>query len=101
MGSDITLGLAPDYLGFDLIMDDSMPEPCVLLSNRGSESETMEAHNVVPITSMRKLRKLRVAVDRKLYRLCNLVERYFNKLKKDRRVTTCYKKLQKASWASS
>ena len=41
---------------------------------------------------MRKTRKLRVAVDRALYRLRNLVERCFNKHKNARRVATRYDK---------
>ena len=85
MRSDITPGQTSDYLGFDLIMDDNLPEPSVLLADRGYDSdrvrETMEARNVVPVITMRKSRKLRVAVDRTLYRLRNLVERCFNKLK--------------------
>lgn len=46
----------------------------------------MEARNIVPVIPMGKSRKLRVEVDRKLYRLRNLVERCFNKLKNARRV---------------
>jgi transposase len=87
---------AYDYLGFDLVMDDNLPEPSVLLADRGYDSdrvrETMEARNVVPVIPMRKSRKLRVAVDRTLYRLRNLVERCFNKLKNARRVATRYDK---------
>lgn len=41
---------------------------------------------------MRKTRKLGIAVDRRLYRLRNFVERCFNKLKNARRVATCYDK---------
>ena len=93
MRSDITPGQTSDYLGFDLIMDDNLPEPSVLLADRGYDSdrvrETMEARNVVPVITMRKLR---VAVDRPLYRLRNLVERCFNKLKNARRVATRYDK---------
>jgi transposase len=48
----------------------------------------MEARNVVPVIPMRKSRKLRVAVDRSLYKLRNLVERCFNKLMNARRVAT-------------
>ncbi len=96
MRSDITPGQTSDYLGFDLVMDDNLPEPCVLLADRGYDSdkvrETMEARNVVPVIPMRKSRKLRVAVDRTLYRLRNLVERCFNKLKNARRVATRYDK---------
>ena len=94
MRSDITPGQTSDYLGFDLIMDDNLPEPSVLLADRGYDSdrvrETMEARNVVPVIPMRKSRKLRVAVDRTLYRLRNLVERCFNKLKHFRRFATRY-----------
>ena len=68
MRSDITPGQTSDYLGFDLVMDDNLPEPCVLLADRGYDSDkvrkTMEARNVVPVIPMRKTRKLRVAVDR-------------------------------------
>lgn len=96
MRSDITPGQTSDYRGFDLVMDDNLPEPSVLLADRGYDSDkvrkTMEARNVVPVIPMRKSRKLRVAVDRTLYRLRNLVERCFNKLKNARRVATRYDK---------
>lgn len=41
---------------------------------------------------MRKTRKMRVAVDHTQYRLRNMVERCFNKLKSARRVATRYEK---------
>jgi transposase len=44
------------------------------------------------VIPMRKSRKLRVAVDRKLYLLRNLVERCLTKLKNARRVATRYDK---------
>ena len=99
MRSDITPGQTSDYLGFDIIMDDNLPEPSVLLADRGYDSDrvraTMEARNVVPVIPMRKARKLRVAVDRTLYRLRNLVERGCNKLKNARRVATRYDRCPK------
>ena len=77
-------------------MDDNLPEPRVLLAYRGYDSDnvrkTMEARNVVPVIPMRKIRKLRVAVNRKLYRLRNIVERCISKLKNARRVATRYDK---------
>ena len=92
MRSDITPGQTSDYLGFDLVMDDNLPEPCILLADRGYDSDkvrkTMEARSILPVVPMRKSRRLRVAVDRMLYRLRNLVERCFNKLKNARRVAT-------------
>jgi IS5 family transposase len=77
MRSDITPGQTSDYLGFDLVMYNNLPEASVLLADRGNDSdkvrETMEARNVVPVIPMRKSRKLRMAMDRTLYRLRNLV----------------------------
>jgi transposase len=101
MRSEITPGQTSDDLGFDLIMADTLPEPSALLADRGYDSDkvrkTMEARNVVPLIPMRKSRKLRVAVDRTLYRLRNLVERCFNKLKNARRVATRYDKTAESS----
>ena len=97
MRTEITAGQTSDYLGFDLVMADNLPEPSVLLADRGYDSDnirkTMEVRDVVPVIPMRKTRKLRVAVDRRLYRLRNLVERCFNKLKHFRRVATRFDKL--------
>ena len=96
MRTEITAGQTSDYLGFDLVMADNLPEPSVLLADRGYDSDnirkTMEVRDVVSAIPMRKIRKLRVAVDRRLYRLRNLVERCFNKLKNARRVATRYDK---------
>ena len=96
MRTEITPGQTSDYLGFDLIMENNLPEPRVLLADRGYDSDnirkTMEARNVMPVIPMRKTRKMRVGVDHSLYRLRNLVERCFNKLKNARRVATRYDK---------
>ena len=105
MRSDITPGQTSDHPGFDLVMDTNLPEPSVLLADRGYDADnarkTMEARNVVTVIPMWKSQKLGVAVDRSLYKLRNLVERRFNKLKNARRVATRYDKRQKASRASS
>ena len=98
--SDITPGQTSDYRGFDLVMDDNLRAPAVLIADRGYDSDkvrkTMEARNVVPVIPMRRSRRLRVVVDRALYRLRNLVERCFNKLKNARRVATRYDKTAKS-----
>ena len=52
----------------------------------------MERRVVLPVFPMRRSRKMRVGLDRSLYRLCNLVERGFNKLKNAHRVATRYEK---------
>ena len=73
-------------------MADNLPEPSVLLADRGYDSDnirkSMDMRAVLPVIPMRKTRKLRVAVARTLYRLRNLVERCFNKLKHFRRIAT-------------
>jgi len=96
MRTDITPGQTSDYLGFDLVMTDDLPEPKVLLADRGYDADrirkTMNERNILPQIPMRKSRKMRVGVDHRLYRLRNMVERCFNKLKNARRVATRYDK---------
>ncbi|GAB5430999.1 MAG: hypothetical protein EpisKO_03690 [Epibacterium sp.] len=96
MRTEITAGQTSDYLGFDLVMVDNLPKPSVLLADQGYDAdgirETMDKRDVLPVIPMRKSRKKRVGVDRSLYRLRNLVERCFNKLKNARRVATRYDK---------
>lgn len=100
MRSDITPGQTSDYPGFNLVVDDNLPKPSILLADRGHISdkvrETMSAHDVVPVIPMGKSRKLRGAMNRRLYRLRNLVKRCFNKLKKARRVATRYDKTKES-----
>jgi transposase len=96
MRTDITPGQTSDYQGFDLVMDDNLPEPRVLLADRGYDADrirkSMSKRDVMPQIPMRKNRKMRVGVDHGLCRLRNLVERCFNKLKNARRVATRYDK---------
>jgi transposase len=96
MRTEITAGQTSDYLGFDLVMADNLPTPSVLLADRGYDADSirksMGKRDVLPVIPMRKSRKKRIAVDRSLYRLRNLVERCFNKLKNARRVATRYDK---------
>jgi transposase len=94
--TDVTLGQTSDYLGFDLLVADNLPEVCILLADRGYDSqkvrETKEACNGAPVLPMRKSWKPRVAVGIKLLSLRNLIERCFNKLKNARRVASRYDK---------
>jgi len=96
MRADITPGQTSDYLGFDLVMNDNLPEPRVLLADRGYDADrirkAMSEREVLTQIPMRKSRKMRVGVDNRLYKLRNMVERCFNKLKNARRVATCYDK---------
>ncbi len=105
MRTEITAGQTSDYLGFDLGMADNLPTPSVLLADRGYDADSirksMGKRDVLPVIPMRKSRKKRIAVDRSLYRLRNLVERCFNKLKNARRVATRYDKTAESFLASS
>ena len=96
MRTEITPGQASDYLGFDLVMADNLPEPSVLLAGRGYDADSirnkMEARDVLTQIPMHKSRKMHLGVDHSLYSLRNLVERCFNKLKNARRVATRYDK---------
>ena len=96
MRTEITPGQTSDYRGFDMVMADNLPQPSVLLADRGYDSDSirksLDMKNVLPVIPMRKSRKKRIGVDRSLYRLRNRVERCFNKLKNARRVATRYDK---------
>ena len=91
--SEITPGQTSDYLGFDLVMADTLPAPSAQLAGRGYDAasirKSMDKRDVLPVIPMRKPRKARFGADRSIYRLCNLVERCFNKLKSARRAATC------------
>ena len=67
MRTEITPGQTSDYLGFDLVMVDNLPEPSVLLADRGYDAdsirEKMEVRHVLTQIPMRKSRKMRVGVD--------------------------------------
>lgn len=96
MRTEITSGQTSDYLGCDLVMADILPEPSVLLADRGYDIDSirkkMEARDVLTQVPMRKSRKMHVGVDHSLYSLGYLVERCFNNLKNARRVAIRYDK---------
>lgn len=96
MRTEITPGQDSDYTGYDLVMADNLPQPAVLVADRGYDSdkirEDVESRNAVPMIPMRKNRKVRKTVDMTIYTLRNMVERCFNKLKNSRRLATRYDK---------
>ena len=96
MRTEITPGQDSDYTGYDLVMADNLPQPAVLVADRGYDSDKIradvEGRNALPMIPMRKNRKVRKAVDMTIYTLRNMVERCFNKLKNSRRLATRYDK---------
>ncbi len=57
---------------------------------------TMERRDILTQIPMRKTRKMGVGVNQTLYRLRNMVQRCFNKLKNARRVATRFDKTAKS-----
>ncbi|SDK82025.1 hypothetical protein SAMN04488026_105513 [Aliiruegeria lutimaris] len=47
MRSAITSGQTSSYLGFDLVMDDDLPEPIVLLAAKGYDADRIRDDEVV------------------------------------------------------
>lgn len=60
MRTDITPEQTSDYLGFDLVMENNLPEPCVLLADRGYDADcirnTMSEHDILTQIPMRRMR---------------------------------------------
>lgn len=96
MRTGITPGLDPDYTGYDLVMADNLPQPAVLVADRGYDSgkirDDIESRNALPMIPMRKNRRVRKAVDMSIHTLRNRLERCFNTLKNSRRLATRYDK---------
>ena len=96
MRAEITPEQDSDYTGYDLVMADNLPQPAVLVADRGYDSdkirEDIESHNALPMIPMRKNRRVRKAVDMNIYTLRNMVERCFNTLKNRRRLAARYGK---------
>lgn len=96
MRAEITPGQDSDYTGYDLVMADNLPQPAVLVADRGYDSdrirEDIEGRNALSMIPMRKNRRVRKTVDMTIYTLRNMAERCFNKLKNSRRLATRYDK---------
>lgn len=96
MRTYITPGQDSDYTGYDLVMDDNLPQPDVLVADKGYDSDEIrkdvENRNAVPMIPMRKNRKVRKTVDMAVYTLRNMVEHCFNKPKNIRRLATRFDK---------
>jgi transposase len=96
MKAEITPGQVSDYRGYDAVMDDDLPQPKVLMADRGYDSdhirEDVAQRGGTPIIPARRTRKNPEPIDGFLYALRNLVERCINKIKNARRVATRYDK---------
>lgn len=91
-------GQTSDYRGYDAVMDDDLPQPKVLLADKGNDSdairEDVEARGGISVIPARKHRKNPQPVDDFNYALRNLFERCFNKMKNTRLLATRYDKTE-------
>ena len=105
MKAGITTGQVSDYSGYDAVMHNDLPQPKILLADRGYDSDNVhkdvDQRRGTPIIPARKNRKDPEPIDDFVHALRNLVERCINKLKNARRVATRYEKLPQAIWALS
>lgn len=94
MRTEITPGQDSYYAGRDLVVADGLPQPAVLVADRGYDSdnirEDVQGRRALPMIPMRKNRKVRKAAEMAIHTLRNMVERCFNKLKNSRRPVTFY-----------
>ncbi len=70
---------------------------CHVIEDRGYDSDShrreLQANNNVPVIPGRKNRRVEIAYDKTLYKLRSGIERYFGKLKENRRLAVRYEKL--------
>ena len=60
MGTEITPGQDSDYIGYDMVMADNLPQPAALVADRGYDSdkirEDIEGRNALPFVGKTVLR---------------------------------------------
>jgi len=70
---------------------------CHVIEDRGYDSDDhrreLESNNNVPVIPGRKNRKIEIIYDKALYKLRGGIERFFGKLKENRRLAVRYEKL--------
>lgn len=78
------------------LMDESAPDPKVLLADKGYDSDPIRAdieeRGGTAMIPTKRNRKVQIPVDDFIYALRNRIERAFNRLKNMRRVATRYDK---------
>jgi transposase len=97
IGTSLTSGEAHDIKGYEALMNEDVPDPKVLLADRGYDSNAVRAdiakRGGAPMIPTKKNRRVQIAVDGAIYALRNRIERCFNRLKNARRLATRYDKL--------
>ncbi len=95
-GFVLTGGEAHDSTGYAPLMEESGPDPKVLLADRGYDADPIrvdvEARGGTPVIPTKRNRKVQIATDGFIYALRNRIERGISRLKNSRRVATRYDK---------
>lgn len=92
----LSAGQVSDYTGYDALTDADLPEPKVLIADKGYDSnairEQVAAQGGTPVIPARRNRTSSEPVDCLVYALRNRIERCINRLKNARRLATRYDK---------
>jgi transposase len=93
----VTAGQASDVISYADLMAEDAPLPTTILADKGYDSDAiradLERRGIAPVIPTKANRKIQRPVDKPTYTLRNRIERFFNKLKHSRRVSTRYDKL--------
>ena len=92
----ITPGEAHDATAYPALMEETAPDPKVLIADRGYDADAIrsdvESRGGTPVIPTRRNRKVQIATDSFIYALRNRIERAIGHLKQARRVATRYDK---------
>jgi len=97
----LTGGQNHDAPVFDILIEKVPKDNCLEdgVMDKGYDSthirEKLEQREMNPVIPPRKNRKEEIAYDKEKYKLRNMVERFFGKIKEFRRIATRYEKLSK------
>ncbi|MGX9181996.1 IS5 family transposase [Mesorhizobium sp. BHbdii] len=97
IGFCLTPGQASDMAAYEDLMQEEAPDPAAMLADKGYDSDAirndLERRGADPVISTKSNRRVQCQVDKAKYALRNRIERFFNRLKHSRRISTRYDKL--------
>jgi transposase len=97
---ELTSGARHDAPVFEAVLGQcpALPQPAYVVMDKGYDSDQirqrLRAQEVTPVIPPKRTRKQPISYDPEHYQLREKVERFFNKMKRFRRVATRYEKLR-------
>ncbi|MFC6487089.1 IS5 family transposase [Nitratireductor sp. GCM10026969] len=92
IGLCLTPGQASDMVAYESPMQEEAPEPAAMLADKGYDSDAirddLKRRGTDPVIPTKSNRRVQRTVDMAKYALHNRIERFFNRLKHSRRITT-------------